>query len=319
MAFVLSSIYSDFAVLYRRGTYLQVNFYSEGCRFKKTGGCSFCNFPGDYKLGLSEVYSVMNTVLNEQGIEEILFGVQGSIFDMDEFDNSCINLVLEMAFKARVKRIGFETHYSFVTRNILDKINRYRNEYSPNTEVYIELGLETCVQKYIDRIGKKMNLQVLKKKIELIHSYNIDTVLNVLWGIPCLDFKENKESFLKTVRFSLKTGSTVVVFPYNSIKRNEDSASIQDFAGMLYYNFSESEIERIRTAWYGDRQLSGLNLTHKPPKGADEYSVNVFDDFNMKTNGYDKLYLLRYITCEYSISENMKYVNKKDLPRGYKG
>lgn len=290
--FVLPSIYSDFAVLYRRNGYLQVNFYSEGCRFKKTGGCTFCNFPGDYKLGLFEVYSVMNTALNEYGIEEILFGVQGSIFDMDEFDNSCLNLVMEMAFKSGYKRIGFETHYSFVTRNILDKINRYRNEYSPNTEVYIELGLETCVQKYIDRIGKKMNLQVLKKKIELIHSYNIDTVLNVLWGIPCLDFKENKDSFLKTVRFSLKTGSTVVAFPYNSIRRNEDSASIQDFAGMLYYNFSTSELEMIRTAWYGDRQLSGLNLTHKSPKGVDDSIVDLFDTYNMYSSGTYRQYLL---------------------------
>ena len=153
-----------------------------------------------------------------------------------------------------------------------------------------------------------MNLQILKKKIELIHSYNIDTVLNVLWGIPCLNFKENKESFLKTVRFSLKTGSTVVAFPYNSIRRNEDSASIQDFAGMLYYNFSTSELEMIRTAWYGDRQLSGLNLTHKSPKGVDDSIVDLFDTYNMYSSGTYRQYLLSLLISGKK-EKDSKYMN----------
>lgn len=277
---------NKYATIMRRGDYLQVNFFSEGCRFKNSGGCTFCNFPGNYKLGLSEVYSVMTTVLNEHGIEEVLFGVQGSIFDMDEFDNSCLNLILEMAFKAGYKRIGLETHYSFVTSKILEKINRYRNEYSPDTEVYIEMGLETCVKKYINRIGKIMNLQVLKKKIALIQSYNIDTVLNVLWGIPCLSDSEDRTSFVKTIRFVLNTNSFAVIFPYNSINKNEESASLYEMFTLVDENFSDTDLAKIRVAWYGDRQKNGLNLTHKPPKDVTPEIISIIDNYNTIDNKF---------------------------------
>lgn len=265
--------------IYQRDDFLQINFASKGCNLKKEGRCHFCNFPGSRPVTLNEVKELLySSLILNSGANEILYGVQGSIFDKEEFSREILDYIIyESIFKLPIQVIGFETHYTFVNKYLLTKICNLLSDCNSNKEIYIEMGLESADKKIIEQINKKMDLEGLKRKVKQIQFFKFDTILNILYGFPNLTEKENEDSLLKTINFVLSTGSVAIIFPYNAIKKDEKSASILKLL-IILSNLSDDELKYIQIAWYGDRQYVGLNLDHRLP---DDLNIRIFEFIRM--------------------------------------
>lgn len=201
---------SDMAFRIRQSTNLtQLVFFTKGCNNAKSGSCIFCN----YGIGKSEPsFDDIDNAFNNlpKNFEKLLLDCLGSFWDKNELSAEKRKYIYSKTQELSLKRLIIETHYQTVNAENLKEFKSY----FPNTQLIIEMGLESSnpkVQK--ECLNKIIDLDKLKKTMDLIHSYGILVDLNVIYGLPFLGLSERKKEFQDTLVWANNNGAdNIIVF-----------------------------------------------------------------------------------------------------------
>jgi len=246
-------------------------FMSQGCRHSSAGQCLMCNYgKGHHKISKSEMKTALDEIFKNYSLGEFIpfmfFGTNGSIFDEYEMSTECFDYLLDYISKYNIKNLYFETHYTTVTQEKLDKINSKL----PNSKVYIELGFETQNPYVREKaLLKPIDNEAFKQRVGLIHKNNCFVAANVLLGIPFLTEKESFYEALNSIDFLLHDVAVdeVVVFPLN-IKHNTFLAcsNFKSIHLLSLYNLigylSDEDIAKISFSMYDTHNDAAVK---KPP------------------------------------------------------
>ena len=127
---------------WKTGNTLQTFFSSVGCRFRDAGCCSMCNYGGYRNLTEEEAVDGLVYVLSEESEipKELLLGTCGSILDEREMSWEVLEAVLRKVMEYPIPTIIFETHYTTIQSELLQKLKSCL----PGREIVIELGFESA-------------------------------------------------------------------------------------------------------------------------------------------------------------------------------
>ena len=194
----------------------QICFYSSGCELSKKGFCIMCNYgrnkvPMDIdrlKKGLDEIFSGYNYT---QEIDYRLFGCNGSIFDTNEFSKECFDFFIDYISKYNIKQVCFETFYSTITEEILNKVKTKLT----NSHIEIELGFESSSEFIRENCYLKfINNNIFKEKIDLIHKYGMTCTVNLMYGAPFCTLAEQNKDLLDSINWLFdKNVDCIAIFP----------------------------------------------------------------------------------------------------------
>ncbi len=256
--------------IWRHKNVVQLQVGSIGCRFKAQGSCLVCNYGSiERNLTQEETEEAVSDLLNRykdcahENLELVL-GSYGSILDTREVPYENLVIILKMIHEQDIfKSITFETHYTTISRNILQDIRRKL----PDKTIAIEMGLESSDPCILQNIYNKfINFDAFEKILELIKSEGFDVGLNVLLGAPGLSVQERIQDSIASIIWAFNHHADwVVLFPMN-IKPDTRLWDIYKAGGykrvslreadMVMEQLPESLRNRVSLSWYGDRQKS---------------------------------------------------------------
>ena len=256
------------------GDFLHICFSSVGCRYRKAGYCTMCDYGGGENITAEEAVSGFQKAIKNapQTVREVLLGTCGSILDEREMSPQVMATLLKAVFQSGIPSVILETHYTTVTATILEKIRQAL----PGREVVIELGFESSNPAVLEKsLCKYMNLETLADKMQLIQKFGMSPVLNVFLGAPFLTAEEQIRDAGESIAWAVEHGaSRVVVFPAN-IKPNTllwrlyQTGSYERISHWelieLLSRLDDVLLEKVELSWYGDRQEAGRGIQIIPP------------------------------------------------------
>lgn len=253
-------IISSSCIVRKRGTLLHICLNSPGCRYRKSGSCTMCDYGEGRRLTVEELVAFWPQIKEASvGMSSILIGSLGSVLDTEEVSKECLEKICGFLNEIPVETIIFETHYTMIN----DEICQWLRQHLPGKDIVIEVGLESTDLVVQEKcLNKKIDLIILEAKIELVHKYGMCITANVFLGAPFLSVSEQIEDTKKTIQWAVEHGvDSVVLFPAN-IRENT-------LLDILYKEGKYSRIRhwavfevlirvpwhylnRIYLAWYGD-------------------------------------------------------------------
>ncbi len=239
-----------------RGNLLQICIPTGGCRL---GNCIFCNYGKSVLPDMEELKNEMIAILNKNLDKKvILLNAMGSILDEKEIPFSYVETICSILKNYNFPNIVFETHYTTITDLVCYKLKTML----PDKNLYVELGLESIHSESQNYIHKKIDLNLLNKKIQILKKYNFQLEGNVFLGIPFLSMEDRIQDTVDTICYALEYGfDEVVLFPCN-LKQGTELYNL--YSEGKYEPVSHLEVlhclnklpsdllERVSISWYGD-------------------------------------------------------------------
>ncbi len=268
----------------------QICFFSRGCRFSEAGHCLMCNYGKGISLINKEKLAksldeIFKNISKHKEIPMMLFGTNGSIFDEYEMPSDCLDFLIDYIKDYKIKNIYFETFYTTVTKEKLNKIK----EKLQNSNIFIELGFESASKDIREKaLLKFIDNDLFKQKIDLIHKFGFFATTNIMLGIPFLTEKESIEDTLNSIEFlTQKTNvDEIVVFPLN-IKKNTLLENLDCKPTFLLSvleiikKLDDDQIEKVLFSWFDETNKNPL--ISKAPKSCEKcfsYVVETIKNFN---------------------------------------
>lgn len=247
-------------IIRSRGTLLHVCLNSSGCRFRKNGSCTMCDYGEGTQLSEKEMGKVLQDISKaSNGMNSILIGSLGSVLDPEEVPVKCLTMICEALSQLPIKTIIFETHYTFITNEIC----QWLQSMLPGKDIVIEVGLES-VNEFVQKncLNKEINLCALESKIKLVHKWKMSLTVNVFLGTPFLTVLEQVEDTNNTIQWAVNHNvDSIVIFPVNIRKHTllYDLYIEEEFAQLSHWavfevlkSIPQWYLDRIYLAWYGD-------------------------------------------------------------------
>ena len=249
---------------YENNGVFQICFRSRGCSNYLAGSCIMCDYGLGTNITKEELEFAFDKAIFEskQAIKILLLNTYGSILDTTEISAECFNALLDKLTQTNVKRIIFETHYNTITEEKLKLIK----EKLSNKIICFELGLETSNEKIRENnLLKKINNEKFKDTINLIHSFGMGVIVNLLVGIPFLTPQEQLEDALNSVEWCISNAVDEIdlfpinVKPYTLLKELYDLKEYDVISHWLLIELLNriplQNLSKIYLAWYGNREL----------------------------------------------------------------
>lgn len=256
---------------YENNGVFQICFKSKGCANYLAGYCIMCDYGVGVNLTKEEICVAFDHAIGESRspIKALLLNSFGSILDENEINYECFELLLQKINATNIQRIIFETHVNTITKEKLELIKNVLK----NKKISIELGLETSNEKIREKhLLKIVDNDKFSEVIKLIHSYDMNVIVNLLVGIPFLSFKEQLESVLSSIRWcEEKNVEEIDLFPINvkpytllhELYNEGEYEVISHWLLIEVLNRVPIEsLSKIYLAWYGNRELSYTNGEH---------------------------------------------------------
>lgn len=252
-------INEDF-ILRKREKLLHVCLNSPGCRYRNVGSCTMCDYGQGKFLTKERIRDILPHIEEEaNSAQSILIGTLGSVLDPAEISRECLELICDSLNNLALETIIFETHYTMIDNQMC----QWLKQHLPQKDIVIEVGLESvdCIIQE-KCLNKKIDLMVLKSKIELLHAYGISITANAFLGAPFLSTKEQIEDTENTINWAIRNKvDSVVIFPANIRKntmldilyKNGKYFPIHHWAIYeLLRRIPLNYLNKIYLAWYGD-------------------------------------------------------------------
>lgn len=280
------------------GDFIHICFESPGCTFRKKGYCVMCDYGVGDRLTTPLAINALRSAITKwkAPIRGLLLGTCGSIFDENEMlPETLFSLTKEIA-STNIENIIFETHYSTVKPELLEKIQRVL----PDKHISIEMGFESSNPDVLkNSLNKYMDLENLKTTVRLIKSHGMSVILNVFLGAPGLSENEQLEDALNSLRWAYDNGADeTVVFPanikpntllWNKYQRGEYTAISSWLLVVLLSRLTDDELTKTSISWFGDRQYLGVDTDIISPKTCPEctdslmgFYLSFMDDFDAR-------------------------------------
>lgn len=273
---------------------LQIFIRSQGCRFSKLGMCTMCDYGiAENNLTLHETAIAMNYIVKKitPEIWAIGLGAFGSFFDSFEIPDENRKYILEIIARLPVRDITIETYYTTVTHEIMKEAKSILAE----KDLSIEMGLES-VDGYVQKhcLNKIIYLPALTDKINLVHQYGCNVILNILFGAPFLSLEQQIQDSLKSVMWGFEHGADrIALFPVNvkpytllmELFRAGFYTPVSQWGFlMLLDEIPEKYLDRITFSWYGNREsnYAGDGLEHIMPRSCGKCRnkiINFYEEF----------------------------------------
>lgn len=247
-------------IIRRREKLIHICLGSAGCRFSRCGSCTMCNYGFGETVRKSDIENVIENIRGYSSeIDSVLIGTNGSVFDPLEIPEDVFDIILNSLNSIDIKVIIFETHYTTVTEEVLDKISSRLID----KDVVIEMGLESADAFVREQcLNKPIDLDSFAEKTKLIHDYKMSVSANIFLGAPFLSAEEQIIDTLNTIQWSVDNKiDSIVVFPAN-IRNNTVLAylykrgryiPISKWAIAELLNRIPDEIhKKIYISWFGD-------------------------------------------------------------------
>lgn len=194
--------------------------------------------------------------------QTVLFGSYGSVLDEYEITDECLDVILNFALRCNFENIIFETHYSTVTS---EKLNKIKNSLGDKFVITIEMGYESCDSYILSNcLRKVMDLEKLKKVIALIHAEGMRVSLNVFLGAPFVSVKSQTLTTVESIRWAFLNGADdIVLFPSNikpftllyDLYKLGHYSEVSHWQVIDVLNKTPTEyLGKISLSWFGDRK-----------------------------------------------------------------
>lgn len=252
-------ISSDY-IIRKRGNLLHVCLNSPGCRYRCSGSCTMCDYGEGSRLTVKEVELLLPAIKEAaEGMSSILIGSLGSVLDPEEVSRECLDKICRYLNRLTIETVIFETHYTMID----DMVCQWLRQRLPLKDIVIEVGLESADEFVQEKcLNKRINLEMLENKIEILHKYGMSITANVFLGAPFLSVLEQIDDSVKTIQWATEHGvDSVVLFPANIRKntlldemhRNGKYSRIQHWAVFdVLWRVPWHYLNRVYLAWYGD-------------------------------------------------------------------
>ncbi len=290
--------HQELITFFKRGSFLQINFKTRGCKYSKQGFCSMCNYgvgkEPDYDQLLNELDELLKNISLEK-VNRLLLGSSGSFLDEYEIPTEIQNSIFERIAKTSVKNIIIETHYKTINIETLKRIQNYLK----GKCIEIEVGLEST-NKYVQNniINKNIDLSLLKSTIKNIHRYGMTITINLLLGLPFINTSGQLEDTKNSIQWALDNNADyVVIFPINIQPYSLfEWMYFKDFIQpislwllvFLLNSLNENELNHTTISWYGNRSIQYKNYgeTIHPTtcKHCSDFLMNAMDAFAEEKN-----------------------------------
>lgn len=286
--------------LYESNDLLQLWFQTPPCRFSVLGKCTMCNYwNGSYNPDL--VQSMVKEVILPDTCHTLLINTCGSCLDPKEVPARDLSVLLDWIQRCPVKRVIFETHWSTLSSNTLELIDKI----IPDKEVFYEIGIESTNYDTLFYVLNKPSSQInTASLIRRIHDHNALCIMNVVLGIPFMNPQEQIKDAVSSIQELLEQhADSIVLFPINvkphtmlmQLYNNEhySTVPIKLLAYILLKYFSD-KLDRINTAWYGDRLEEGVI----PPSSCNtcgKTAISLFKQYNDEDNNENRRLILKKI------------------------
>ena len=234
---------------------IQLWIRTTGCSYSQKGSCSMC----DYWIGehLAAPHSVVYDALAPyKGMyQTLILNTCGSPLDENELSLSEQALIWQTINAMGFSVVIIETHAYSVTPEKLSVLQKHINAY-----LVIEMGLESSNSDVLFYcLNKPVSLELIQKKIELIHDYDFGACVNILLGSPFLPIKDRIDDCINSIHDVLNAGTdTCVIFPvnikeYTLVHHLYINGLYQPVMGRelvdVLSSFSEYELSKINIAW----------------------------------------------------------------------
>lgn len=256
---------------YENNGVFQICFKSKGCAFYLAGFCLMCDYGKGTNLSPNELEKAFDMAMQEskEDIKILLLNSYGSILDSLEISDECFLRLLNKVKKTNIKTIIFETHPKTVTREKLELIKSILK----NKTIFFELGLETANPEIRrNNLLKEIDNTAFLKTVDLVHSYEMKVIANILVGIPFLTEKEQLADSLNSIKWCIDNKiDEIDLFPINikpytlleELYKNNEYKVISHWLLIEVLNqLPISYLPKIFLAWYGNRELKYYNNVH---------------------------------------------------------
>lgn len=222
----------------------------------------------DYGVGVNitpkELEDSFDMALSEskEEIRVLLLNSFGSVLDQNEISEECFFALLQKVKKTNIKNIIFETHYSTITSQKLELIRQVLGD----RNITFEFGLETsneyirehCLLKYINN---KKFIEI----VDLVHSFNMKVIANIIVGIPFLSDEKQIKDAVESIEWCFINSIDEVdlfpmnIRPYTLLKELYEEGEYSIISHwMLIEVLSKIPSEYLKDiyiCWYGNRDL----------------------------------------------------------------
>lgn len=246
----------------------QICFRSRGCSNYLAGSCIMCDYGKGTNLTSEELEYAFDKAISESKneIKMLLLNSYGSILDNHEISEECFNVLLRKLKSLNIENIIFETHYNTIT---YEKLLLIKNELK-DKNIFFELGLETSNELIRENnLLKKISNDEFVKTIELIHSFDIGVIVNLLVGTPFLSKKNQVDDVLNSIEWCIMNNVDEIdlfpinVKPYTLLKELYDFGEYDVISHWqlidVLNQIPDEYLSKIYIAWYGNRELEYAN------------------------------------------------------------
>lgn len=253
---------------YENNGVFQICFRSRGCSNYLAGSCIMCDYGKGTNITKEELDFAFDKAILEskQEIKMLLLNSYGSILDYHEISEECFAVLLKKLKPLNIENIIFETHYNTIT---YEKLSLIKNELN-DKNIFFELGLETSNELIREEnLLKKISNNEFAKTIDLIHSFDMGVIVNLLVGIPFLTREEQIEDVLNSIEWCVMNNVDEIdlfpinVKPYTLLKELYDYGEYDVISHWqlieVLNRVPEKYLSKIYLAWYGNRELEYTN------------------------------------------------------------
>lgn len=249
---------------YESNGVFQICFKSKGCSNYLNGFCIMCDYGVGTNITPKELEIAFDNALKESKYEirVLLLNSFGSILDQTEISEECFKLLLVKIKDTNIKNIIFETHYTTITRK---KLNLIKNVLFDKNVIF-ELGLETSNQQVRENnLLKYIDNNKFIDTIQLIHSYGMKVIANIIVGIPFLSKEAQVQNAVESIRWCFDNDVDEVdlfpmnIKPYTLLRELYEKKEYETISHWMLIEvlskIPEYYLKDVYIAWYGNRDL----------------------------------------------------------------
>lgn len=256
---------------YENNGVFQICFKSKGCSNYLNGFCIMCDYGVGTNITPKELKIAFDSALNEskEEIRVLLLNSFGSILDYNEISEECLKILLKKIKKTKIKNIIFETHYTTINIKKLELIKKELDD----RNIIFEFGLETSNEQIReDCLLKYINNKKFIDIVNLIHSFGMKVIANIIIGIPFLSKEEQVENAIDSINWCFNNNIDEVdlfpmnIRPYTLLKELYEEGKYNVISHWMLIEvlskIPSQYLKNIYIAWYGNRDLKYDNDFH---------------------------------------------------------
>ena len=303
---------------------LELSFASKQCRNDKAGICTMCDYGRSGNQWSEEDYiDSLKTILNNDLhlFKSIHISTNGSMMDEYQISTSLFQRIINELSLCSIPEIGIETHFRTVTNSKL----HFLQQRLLGKKVYIEMGLETLHPQCLSTIIMKLMIpEDLSRTVDMVQRFGFTAVLNVIFGMPFMNAKEQMEDTEKTLHWVFQRQCRAVVFPINikpytllsHIYRTGFYQPVSHWLLILLLDYLPiTYLSNITVAYYGNRNEDYQNVKGRTVfpiccKICKPLLIEFYQLFNTESNADGRKLLLQNLLEKISCDCLTKEVEK---------